>query len=214
MQIQAGGNVIWSCIVVFWLLAAAKQPQGEKAGGSTIQHSCYTTLPPFLHGSEICGVCTEQKCIAQTLQLWAISFHCTHELSWSLSIMFQRLALKVAQKELSWEDLQYCSLCVFAFCFEMPRLWAFLWYGRECTTGAGKCRSFCWNQVVRICSCVEIMSEEPWCPWGMPPGCDRLQSLLIAAPATVSNSCMLLSLFRVDEDSFHTYIGARIATIK
>lgn len=47
----------------------------------------------------------------------------------------------------------------------------------------------------------------------MPSGCGRLQSLLIAAPATVSNSCMLLSLFKVDEDSFHVYIGARTAAI-
>lgn len=138
MQIQAGGNVIWSCIVVFWLPSAAKQPQGEKAKGSTIAFFFFPPSP-FLHGSEICGVCTEQKCIAQALQLWAISFHCTHELSWSLSIMFQSLVLKVAQMELPCEDLQSCSLSGFALGFELPRLWAFPWCGRVHTTGAGKC---------------------------------------------------------------------------
>lgn len=45
----------------------------------------------------------------------------------------------------------------------------------------------------------------------MPSGCGRLQSLSIAAPANVS--CMLLTLFKVNEDSCHTYIGAGTATV-
>lgn len=44
MQIQAGGNVIWSCIVVFWPPSAAKQPWGQKARGSTIA----SPTPPLL----------------------------------------------------------------------------------------------------------------------------------------------------------------------
>jgi len=47
----------------------------------------------------------------------------------------------------------------------------------------------------------------------MPSGCGRLQTLLIAAPATISSSCMLLSVFRVGEGIFHTYMGAGTATI-
>lgn len=129
MLMQAGGNVIWSCVVVLWLESAAEQPQGKSEAAKLPFFFLWCLFPPlspppltFLHGSEICGVCTEQKCSAQALQLWTISFHCTHELSWSLSIMFQSLVLKVAQMGLPCVDLQYCSLCVYAFCFEIPRL--------------------------------------------------------------------------------------------
>lgn len=42
----------------------------------------------------------------------------------------------------------------------------------------------------------------------MTSGSGRLQSLFVGASAAVSSSCMLLTLFKVDEDSCHTYVGA------
>lgn len=117
--------------------------------------------------------------------------------------------------ELPHEDLQCCSLCVFAFCFLKS-----LGSG-HCPNVAGRVLQQQESAVILLeasCSCLfraEIMWKEPCCPsepWGAPTGCGRPSLLLIAAPAATNNTRVLQFLFRADKDSFHMYLGATTAT--
>lgn len=80
--------------------------------------------------------------------------------------MFQSLVLKVAQREVPCEALQEFS--VFAFWFEIPKLWAFPCCGTELTAGAGRCCHSPGSELF-------LRGDDVGRALGLPLDCGRLQ---------------------------------------